>query len=94
MNSFQRFVRVEFPLALPLLLAGIRLATIAIIGIGTIAAYISAGGLGELLFEGVTTSNYEEILAGGIAVSVLAIGVNLLLLLLERRAEIMIHGEG
>jgi osmoprotectant transport system permease protein len=93
MNGWQRFWQVEFPLALPLLLAGIRLATLSTIGIATIAAYINAGGLGELLFIGVTTANYQKILAGSIAVSLLAITANYLLRFLERRAEIAIRGE-
>jgi osmoprotectant transport system permease protein len=93
MGGWQRFWQVEFPLALPLLLAGIRLAALSTIGIGTIAAYINAGGLGTLLFTGVITANYDKILAGSIAVSALAIGVNYLLRFLERRAEIAIRGE-
>ncbi len=94
MNGWQRFARVDFPLALPLLLSGVRLAVIAIIGIGTIAALINAGGLGTLLFQGVDTANYQMILAGSLAVSVLAIGANILLRYLERRAEITIYGPG
>jgi osmoprotectant transport system permease protein len=93
MNGWQRFWQVEFPLALPLLLAGIRLATLSTIGIATIAAYINAGGLGALLFVGVTTANYQKILVGSIAVSLLAITANYLLRFLERRAEIAIRGE-
>lgn len=93
MSGWQRFWQVEFPLALPLLLAGIRLAALSAIGIGTIAAYIDAGGLGTLLFQGVITANYQKILAGSVAVSVLAIGVNYFLRFLERRAEIAIRGE-
>ena len=93
MSGWQRFWQVEFPLALPLLLAGIRLAALSTIGIGTIAAYISAGGLGTLLFTGVATANYDKILAGSLAVSALAIGVNYFLRFLERRAEIAIRGE-
>ncbi len=93
LSGWQRFWQVEFPLALPLLLAGIRLATLSTIGIGTIAAYINAGGLGTLLFIGVTTANYQMILSGGLAVSLLAIGSNYLLRFLERRAEIAIRGE-
>jgi osmoprotectant transport system permease protein len=93
MSSWQRFWQVEFPLGLPLLLAGIRLAALSTIGIGTIAAYISAGGLGTLLFTGVVTANYDKILAGSLAVSALAIGVNYFLRFLERRAEIAIRGE-
>ncbi|MCC6148590.1 MAG: ABC transporter permease [Anaerolineaceae bacterium] len=87
MNGWQCFWQVEFPLALPMLLAGVRLAALSSIGIGTIAAYINAGGLGVLLFQGVVTSNYGKILAGSLAVSVLAIGSNYLLRFLERRAE-------
>ena len=62
MSAWQRFIQVEFPLALPMLLAGIRLAALSTIGIGTIAAFINAGGLGVLLFEGVITANYDKIL--------------------------------
>lgn len=93
MNGWQVFWQVEFPLALPLLLAGIRLATISTIGIGTIAAYINAGGLGSLLFEGVVTANYQKIFAGSLAVSLLAVGINYFLRFLEQRAEIQIYGE-
>jgi osmoprotectant transport system permease protein len=93
MNGWERFWQVEFPLALPLILAGIRLATISIIGIGTIAAYISAGGLGTLLFDGVITNNPEEIVAGSIAISALAIGANYIIYFLERRAAHAIYGD-
>jgi osmoprotectant transport system permease protein len=93
MDDWQRLWRVELPLALPLIVAGARLAAISIIGIGTVAAFISAGGLGVLLFDGVRTSNYEKIIAGAIAVTVLAAGVNLLLRLVERRASAAIYGE-
>lgn len=92
MSGWQRLARVELPLALPLILAGVRVATLSIIGIGTVAAYINAGGLGRLLFEGVTTSNPQKIVAGALAVSLLAIGANLLLGLLERRAARAAYG--
>jgi osmoprotectant transport system permease protein len=93
MSSWQRFARVELPLMLPLLVAGVRVATLSIIGIGTIAAFINAGGLGQLLFEGVATGNRDKIVAGALAVSALAIGANALLRLLERRAALAIRGE-
>ncbi len=93
MNGWQRFWRVEFPLALPLLLAGARLAVVSTIGIATIAAYINAGGLGTLLFQGVVTANYEKIFAGSLAVSILAIISNYLLRYFEHRAEVAIRGE-
>jgi osmoprotectant transport system permease protein len=86
MSGWQRFVRVEFPLALPMLLAGMRIAVVNIIGIGTVAALINAGGLGSLLFEGVITANSQKIFAGGVAVSVMALGANSLFGFLEKRA--------
>jgi osmoprotectant transport system permease protein len=92
MSSWQRLTRVELPLALPLITAGVRVATLSIIGIGTIAAYINAGGLGRLLFEGVTTGNPQKIVAGALAVSALAVGANLLLWLAERRAMRAAYG--
>lgn len=93
MSDWQRLLRVELPLASPVILAGVRLATIAIVGIGTMAAFISAGGLGVLLFEGVRTSNYDKIVAGAIAVSLLAIGMNAILRTLEKRASLRVRGE-
>jgi osmoprotectant transport system permease protein len=93
MSSWQRFWQVEFPLALPLLLAGARLAVVSTIGIATIAAYINAGGLGTLLFQGVVTANYPKIFAGSLAVSLLAILSNYLLRYFEHRAEVAIRGE-
>ena len=93
MNGWQRFSRVEFPLALPLILAGIRVATLSIIGIGTIAAFINGGGLGRLLFDGVTTGNRGKIVAGSIAITILALGANLILRFFERRATLAVRGE-
>src|SRR6185436_19453705 len=92
MNGWQRFTRVEFPLALPLILAGTRVATLSIIGIGTIAAFINGGGLGNLLFDGVATSNRGKIVAGSIAITVLALGANTILRFFERRAALAIRG--
>jgi osmoprotectant transport system permease protein len=94
MSGWQRFWRVELPLALPLILAGVRLATLSIIGIGTVAFLVGAGGLGKLLFEGVTTSNPQKIVAGAVAVSALAVIANAILRLLERRSALAVRGEG
>jgi osmoprotectant transport system permease protein len=93
MNSWQRFRQVELPLALPLILAGVRLATLSIIAIGTVAALVGAGGLGTPLLIGVTTGDTRKILAGSIAVALLAFGANFILRALERRATLSIRGE-
>ncbi len=87
MNSWQRLVQVELPLALPLMLAGLRIATLSTIAIATVAAFVNAGGLGTLLFDGVRSSNREKIVAGTLAVAALAITANALLRAAERRVS-------
>jgi osmoprotectant transport system permease protein len=94
MSSWQRLWRVELPLASPVILAGLRVAAVSTVGIAAIAAFINAGGLGVLLFEGVRTSNYDKIVAGAIAISLLAVALNWGLRLVERRLEARVHGEG
>lgn len=73
MTAVQRFYRVQLPLALPVIIAGIRIAFVAIISLASIAAWINAGGLGTLLFDGITRNNGSMILAGTIAITALAI---------------------
>jgi osmoprotectant transport system permease protein len=85
-------VRVELPLALPLILAGLRLAALSIIAIATVAAYINAGGLGRLLFDGINTGSRAKIVAGSLVVSLLAVLVNLVLRALEQRAVRAVGG--
>lgn len=92
MSGWQRFWQVEFPLALPMLLVGVRLVVLSSIGIGTIAAFINAGGLGVLLFEGVITANYNKIFSGAVAVTVLSLAANYGIRTFERHAEKAIHG--
>lgn len=79
----QIFWQIEFPLALPVMLAGLRVATLSTIGIGAIAALVDAGGLGELLFQGIQQNNPNKIIAGAISVSALAISANLLIRVAE-----------
>ncbi|MBW6474435.1 MAG: ABC transporter permease [Anaerolineaceae bacterium] len=93
LNGWQRFWQIEFPLALPMLLAGIRLVALSSIGIGTIAAFINAGGLGVLLFQGVITANYDKIFTGALAVTVLSFAANYFIRYLEQRAEFRIYGK-
>jgi osmoprotectant transport system permease protein len=75
---------VELPLALPVIVAGIRIATVTIIGIATIGAYISGGGLGKLIFDGINRNFPTMIIAGAVLATALAILADLLLLVLER----------
>jgi len=65
--------RVELPLALPVLFAGVRTATVINVGVATLAAYIAAGGLGEFIFGGIALNNPAMILAGAIPAAGLAL---------------------
>lgn len=87
MNGWQRWWRVEFPLALPIILAGVRIAAVVVIGIAAIAAKINAGGLGDLLFRGIALLRDDMIWGGAIMVGLLAIVVNTLLLVLEKSLD-------
>lgn len=73
MTDRQLLLQVEIPLALSVILAGVRVATVIAIGIATIAAAIGAGGLGELIFRGIVTVNNQLILAGAIPAAVIAL---------------------
>ena len=73
MTGWQLLWEVRLPLALPVILAGVRIALVATISLATLMAWINAGGLGLLLFDGITRDNPSMILAGAIAVSALAI---------------------
>jgi len=84
MSSWQFLGMVELPLALPVIMAGIRTAAVMNIGTATIAAYIGAGGLGWLIFRGIASVYTEQIIAGAVPVILLAIGTDYFFILLER----------
>ncbi len=85
MTDGQLLWRVEFPLAMGVILAGIRVAAITSVGIATIAAAIGAGGLGVYIFRGVASVNTTLILAGSVPAALLALGTDAGLGWLERR---------
>ena len=75
MTRMQRLWLVEAPMVLPVIIAGVRTAIVLNIGIAAIAAYIGAGGLGLLIRSGITQTDTRQILAGAIAVSLLALAL-------------------
>ena len=81
----RRLWRIELPLALPVIVAGLRVTTVTLISVATVAAYISAGGLGDVIFQGITQDFGEKIVAGAVATSALAILADEALRRLERR---------
>lgn len=84
MTDWQRLRLVEIPLALPTILAGIRIATVVSIGLATIAAAIGAGGLGNFIFRGLSMVDHRLILAGAIPAALLAIAADASLGSLEK----------
>jgi len=89
MTSTQILFRVRLPLALAVILAGIRTSTIITIGVATIAAAIGAGGLGTFIFRGVALVSDSLILAGAIPAALLALVADFLLGMLERRLKVI-----
>ncbi len=83
MDQRQLLRRVVFPLALPVIVAGIRVATVTTIGIASLAGFIGQGGLGALIFINITVRDYDAILAGAILLSLLAIVADLILLYIQ-----------
>lgn len=73
MSGWQVLLRVEIPLGLPLIIGGLRNATLQVVATATLAAYVGAGGLGRQLFLGLRTQDYPLMLAASIAVILLAI---------------------
>jgi osmoprotectant transport system permease protein len=84
MNRRKRLLKVELPLAMPVIMAGVRTATILIVGTATIASLIGAGGLGDIILLGINRNNYALVIIGAIPSALLAIIFDLLLRKLER----------
>ena len=84
MSRWRKLIKVQIPIAMPIIMAGIRNAMVLIIGTGTIAALISAGGLGSLILLGIDRGNNHLILLGAIPAALLAILFDYLLSLFEK----------
>lgn len=84
MTGMQVLRRVELPLAAPLLLGGLRSATLQVIATTTICSYLGMGGLGRFILDGLAVSDYPQMLAGSIVIIVLALAIDGLLALTTR----------
>jgi osmoprotectant transport system permease protein len=91
LTSRQLLFHVELPLALPVMLAGIRVAAVITIGVATIAAAIGAGGLGEFIFRGIAMVDNGVILAGAVPAALMALAADLLLSGFEKLMVRRIH---
>lgn len=84
MGPWQRFLRAEVPLALPLAVAGLRTAAVEVVATSTLAAYVTVNDLGEYIFSGLSTQNSVETVAGAVLVAVLSLLADALVLLASR----------
>jgi len=84
MSARQVLVRVELPLALPVIVAGLRIATVTVISVTTVGAYVNAGGLGTLIFNGIASDHAPKIWTGALTACALAVLADLGLTQLER----------
>lgn len=84
MNKTQRLFKVEFPLAMPVIIAGIRTAAVINVGVATLASFVAAGGLGEFIFGGISLNNTNMILAGAIPAAVLAVFLDFIIGYLQK----------
>jgi len=84
MRGHQVLFQVELPLALPLIMTGLRLALIQVVATATVAAYVSFGGLGRYVFDGLAQRDLVQVLGGAVLVAVVAIVLDLGLSALQR----------
>jgi osmoprotectant transport system permease protein len=84
MNARQMIWRVELPNAVPLIMAGVRTATVAVVATATLAAYVDSGGFGRYIVDGFAVNDNVKVFAGGLLVALLAISLEMILALVQR----------
>ena len=84
MSRRQLLLKVELPLAMPVIIAGVRTAAVINVGVATLASFVAAGGLGEFIFGGISLNNTNMILAGAIPAALLAILLDQTIAILQR----------
>lgn len=85
-TEWQVLTRVEIPLALPLIVGGLRSAVLQVVSTATVAAYVGLGGLGRYLIDGIAVRDYPQTLAGSLVVVVLALVLDAVFALAQRSA--------
>jgi osmoprotectant transport system permease protein len=83
MSPFEILTRIELPLALPVIVAGLRIATVTVISVAVVAAYVNAGGLGTLIFNGISNDHAPKIWTGALTACALAVAADYALARLE-----------
>jgi osmoprotectant transport system permease protein len=83
MTGFDVLTRIELPLAAPVIVAGLRIASVTVISVAVVAAYVNAGGLGTLIFNGISNDHAPKIWTGALTACALAVAADLSLARLE-----------
>ena len=76
MSNFEILTRIELPLAMPVIVAGLRIATVTVISVAVVAAYVNAGGLGTLIFNGISNDHAPKIWTGALTACALAVAAD------------------
>ena len=92
MTATQRAMRVELPLAAPLIFAGLRVAAVQVVSAAALATFIGGGGLGDLVTQGLALLDTGRMLVGAIAIALLALGTEAALGMLERHLAARVRG--
>jgi osmoprotectant transport system permease protein len=95
MKDFQVMVRIELPLAMPVLIAGARIAAVQVVATATLGALVAWGGLGRYIIDGFATRDTAEVVGGGILVALLALVTELGFTIAERvsQRKARVHGD-
>lgn len=88
MSDFKIMYKIKLPLAFSVLIAGVRTAVVMGVGMGAIASYVGAGGLGDYIFQGIQRTNDKMVLIGAIMISLMAIVMDRLLLFIQKKVEV------
>ncbi|WP_043339081.1 ABC transporter permease [Belnapia moabensis] len=92
MTATQQAMRVELPLAAPLIFAGLRVAAVQVVSAAALATFIGGGGLGDLVTQGLALLDTGRMLVGAIAIALLALGTEAALGMLERHLAARVRG--
>lgn len=87
MSEWQLLVRVELPMAMPLVIAGLRLAVVQVWATATVAALVAGPGLGRIIVHGYDSNHPDEVIAGSLVVAVIALVLEVALALVQRAAD-------
>jgi len=87
MTRMQSLIRIELPIAFPLIFTGIRIATVTSVGVAVFGAFVGGGGLGSIIYKGIHVQNMPLILSGTITLMVMAVGFDLIMAFAEKHIK-------